>query len=126
VQLLTYFRDQRVRRNQSIIEIAGIDPASGSLRTNRIYERNPLTDEFEKVGESMILHEIAKEREWSAMQLERELRNRWRVLEYLAENNIRHISEVATIIQRFYFNPDGVLKQISADFSIIIIISIFV
>ncbi len=115
-----------MRRNQSIIEIAGIDPASGSLRTNRIYERNPLTDEFEKVGESMILHEIAKEREWSAMQLERELRNRWRVLEYLAENNIRHISEVATIIQRFYFNPDGVLKQISADFSIIIIISIFV
>jgi flagellar protein FlaI len=114
VQLLTYFRDQRVRRNQSIIEIAGIDPATGSLRTNRIYERNPLTDEFEKVGESMILHEIAKERGWSALQLERELRNRRRVLEYLADNNIRHISEVASIIRRYYFDPDEVLKQIAA------------
>jgi flagellar protein FlaI len=114
VQLLTYYRDQRVRRNQSTIEIIGIDPASGSLRTNRIYERNPLTDEFEKAGESMILHEIAKERGWSLMQLEKELRNRKRVLEYLAENNIRNINEVATIIRRYYFNPDGVLKQISA------------
>jgi len=48
------------------------------------------------------------------LQLERELRNRRRILEYLAENNIRHISEVATIIRRYYFDPEGVLKQISA------------
>lgn len=114
LQLLTYFRDQRVRRNQSTIEIVGIDPGTGALRTNRIYERSPLTDQFEKVGDSRVLRDIARERGWSALRLEKELRNRRRVLEYLAERNIRRLSEVAAVIRRYYFEPEKVLKEIGA------------
>ena len=114
LQLLTYFRDQRVRRNQSIIEVIGIDPASGALRTNRIFERNPLTDEFEKVGESHVLREISQERGWSALQLEKELRYRRAVLEYLANNKIKRMAEVAAIIRQYHFDPEGVIKQIGA------------
>jgi len=113
-QLLTYYRDQRVRRAQSVAEITGIDPATGSLRTNRIFERNPLTDEFEKVGESQVLREIARERGWSALQLEEELRNRRAVLEYLANNKIRRLSEVGAIIRQYHFDRDGVMKQVRA------------
>jgi len=112
LQLLTYFRDQRVRRNQSTIEVVGIDPASGALRTNRVFERNPLTDEFEKVGESHVLREIAQERGWSALQLEKELRYRRAVLEYLVNNRIKRMAEVAAIIRQYHFDPEGVMKQI--------------
>ncbi len=114
LQLLTYFRDQRVRRNQTVIEVAGIDPATGSLRTNRIFERNPLTDEFEKVGESQVLREIAKERGWSALDLERELKQRREVLEYLSKNNIRRLTEVAAVLRQYYFEPEKVVQGIAA------------
>jgi flagellar protein FlaI len=113
LQLLTYYQDKRVRRNQSIVEILGVDPTSGALRLNRVYERNPVTDHFEKVGDSQILMEIARERGWGMLDLEKELKNRQRVLEYLAEKNIRRLGEVSKIIRSYYFDPEGVMKQIS-------------
>lgn len=112
LQLLTYHRDRRVRRNQSIVEVLGVDPVSGALRTNRIYERNPITDEFERVGNSQVLLEIAHERGWSAVELERELDNRKKVLEYLARKNMRRISEVSTIIRQYYFDPAKVMELV--------------
>jgi flagellar protein FlaI len=114
LQLLTYFRDQRVRRNQTIIEVVGIDPATGALRTNRIFERDPLTDKFERVGESKVLREIARERGWSALELERELRKRKEVLEFLYKNNIRRLHEVAAILRQYHFEPEKVMDQIAA------------
>lgn len=112
LQLLTYHRDKRVRRNQSIVEVLGVDPVSGALRTNRIYERNPITDEFERVGNSQVLLEIAHERGWSAVELERELENRKKVLEYLARKNMRRIGEVSTIIRQYYFDPAKVMELV--------------
>jgi flagellar protein FlaI len=115
LQLMSYYQDQRVRRNQTTVEISGIDAASGALRTNRIYERNPLTDKFEKVGESEILRDIAEERGWSAIRLQKELLNRQKILEYLARNNITRMSEVATIIRQYYFDPEKVIRQIGGE-----------
>jgi flagellar protein FlaI len=114
LQLLTYYRDQRVRRNQSIVEIVGIDPGTGALRTNRVFERNPLTDQFERVGESRVLREIAKERGWSALELDRELRRRQQILEYIYKNNIRRLHEVAAIIRQYHFDPEKVMEQMVA------------
>jgi flagellar protein FlaI len=97
-----------------VVEVVGIDPASGALRTNRIFERNPLTDEFERVGESRVLREIAKERGWSALELERELTRRREVLEYIYRNNIRRLHEVAAIFRQYFFEPEKVMEQIVA------------
>jgi flagellar protein FlaI len=113
LQLLTYFRDQRVRRNQTIIEVVGIDPATGALRTNRIFERDPLTDKFERIGESRVLREIARERGWSALELEQELRRRKEVLEHLYKNNIKRLHEVAAILRRYHFEPEKIMDQIA-------------
>lgn len=115
LQLLTYYKDKRVRRNQSVVEIIGVDPSTGALRTNRVYERDPITDTFEKVGDSHVLREIAKERGWGVLELERELRNRKQVLEYLAQRNIRRLGEVARVIGSYYRDPEGVMKQIAEE-----------
>jgi hypothetical protein len=114
LQLLTYYRDQRVRRNQSIVEVVGIDPATRALRTNRVFERNPLTDEFERVGESTVLRAIAKERGWSALELEREMQRRRQVLEHLYNNNIKRLNEVAAILRQYYFEPEKVIERLMA------------
>lgn len=115
LQLLTNYKDERVRRNQQTIEIQGIDSATGALRTNRIYERNPLNDDFEKVSEPTVLRDIAEERGWSTIRIEKELRNREKILRYMADNDITRLQEVARIIRQYYHDPDKVLNQIESE-----------
>jgi len=112
IQLLTYFKDKRVRRNQSVLEIAGIDQETGALKSNRLFERDPVTDQFEMLGDSMVLTEIMQERGWSALRLKTELENRRKVLEYLVEKDISSIKEVSKIIRQFHFEPEKVMKQV--------------
>jgi flagellar protein FlaI len=112
IQLLTYFKDKRVRRNQSILEIAGIDQETGALKTNRLFERDPVTDQFEKLGDSIVLNEIMQERGWSALRLKTELENRRKVLEYLVEKDISGIEDVSKIIRQYFFEPEKVMKQV--------------
>jgi flagellar protein FlaI len=112
IQLLTHVKDTRVRRNQSIVEIRGVDPETSGLVTNRLFERDPLTDRFEMVGDSLVMSEIMRERGWSALRIKEELDNRRRVLEYLVKKNIHHIEDVSNIIRQFYFEPKKVMEQI--------------
>jgi flagellar protein FlaI len=112
VQLLAYVNDARVRRNQSTLEIRGVDQETSGLVTNRLFERDPITDRFEMVGNSLVMNEIMRERGWSALKIKEELENRRRVLEYLAKKNINNIEEVSNIIRQFYFEPEKVMKQI--------------
>lgn len=112
IQLLTYFQDKRVRRNETIVEITGVDRETGALRTNHMFERDPLTDKFERVGDSQVLAEIMRTRGWSTLKLRRELENRQKVLEYLAAKDIRNINEVARVIRRYHYEPEKVMKQI--------------
>jgi len=53
-----------------------------------------------------------RERGWSALRLKKELDNRQKVLEYLAEHNISTIDEVSKIIRQYYFDPEKVMKEI--------------
>ena len=112
IQLLSHVKDTRVRRNQSILEIGGVDPESGALKTNRLFERDPVTDQFEMLGDSIVMGEIMRERGWSALRLKKELENRQKVLEYLTEHNISTIDEVSKIIRQYYFDPEKVMKEI--------------
>jgi len=112
IQLLSHVKDARVRRNQSILEIGGVDPESGALKTNRLFERDPVTDKFEKLGDSIVMGEIMRERGWSALRLKKELDNRQKVLEYLAEHNISTIDEVSKVIRQYYFDHEKVMKEI--------------
>jgi flagellar protein FlaI len=114
VQLLTHFKDVRVRRNQTILEIAGVDQETGALKTNRLFERDPVTDKFEMLGDSIILAEIMQSRGWSALKLKKELENRRKVLEYMVEKNINGIEEVSKIIRRYYFEPEKVMKEVES------------
>jgi flagellar protein FlaI len=112
IQLLTYVGEKRVRRNDSLIEIRGVDRETGALITNRLYERDPATDEFATVGDSLITAEIMRERGWSALRLKEELNNRRKLLEYLSENKITNIDEVSKIIRQYHFEPEKVMEQI--------------
>jgi len=112
IQLLTHFKETRVRRNQTIVEIVGVDRETGALRTNHLFERDQLTDKFEMVGNSLVMAEIMRVRGWGALKLGEELENRRRVLEYLVAKDIRGIEEVSKVIRQYHFEPEKVMKMV--------------
>lgn len=113
VQALLNVGEKRVRRTYIIVELTGMDPNTGDIRINVLFKWNPVEDKFERIGESQVLRDIMKQRGWTAEEMDEELENRRKVLEYLVEKDIRYYRDIARIIQMYYQNPDRVLKGIA-------------
>ena len=60
VQALVYRGQERIRRVQEIVEIAGADPVTGSLRVNTVFTYDPVTDRFSYHGRSQVYADIAR------------------------------------------------------------------
>jgi len=111
-QSISYLGKRRVRRTNTIVEFTGLDPATGGIRMNEMFRWNPSEDRYERVGDSIVLREVARARGWTQADIERELADRARLLKYLAERNIVKYGEVAPIMRNFYINPEKLMKQI--------------
>jgi flagellar protein FlaI len=114
VQILTNVGKERARRNQSTVEFAGVDPATKELRIVETFTWDPYTDSFKQIGESHVLREIARERGWSIIDLEREISNRTKILTYMAEKNITQSEKIAEVIRTYFYSPEKILKEINA------------
>ncbi|MDD3933228.1 MAG: type II/IV secretion system ATPase subunit [Methanoculleus sp.] len=112
VQALTHRGRDRVRRCREIVELAGIDPVTGSLQVNTVYEYNAVPDTFSYSGRSRILGEIMEYRGWSRTRLDEELRIRRSVLLAMHEQGIRDYRAVARIVQAFTIDRDRVLASL--------------
>jgi len=112
MQALIYRGRERVRRCQEIVEIVGMDPSTGNLRVNTVFEYNPVTDVFTYTGRSKIYNEIMTVRGWSKDDLEEEMKRRKRVLLAMDEQGIREYIPVSLIFQAYAINPDDVLDNL--------------
>lgn len=115
IQLLTRKGDERVRRNRQLAEINEIDSRTGELSYSEKFEWRPETDTFtHMLGTSSVLDEIRENRGWSQMDLQRELRNRQWVLQFMLENDIRDYRQFTSIVNEYYSDPDRVLERVQA------------
>ncbi|MDK2916398.1 MAG: archaeal flagellar protein FlaI [Euryarchaeota archaeon] len=112
VQALTHRGRDQVRRCREIVELAGIDPLTGNLQVNTVFEYDPVADTFSYSGRSRIFTEIMEYRGWSRSQLEEELRVRRTVLLAMHEQGIRDYRAVARIIQAWTVQRDRVLASL--------------
>ncbi len=71
------------RRVQSLTEIVGLDPETNELITNSVYSWNPADDTFLYSGHSYIYERVAMMKNLSMKDIEREVRNRADMLEYM-------------------------------------------
>nr|WP_292383168.1 type II/IV secretion system ATPase subunit [Methanoculleus sp. UBA430] len=112
VQALTHRGPDRVRRCREIVELAGIDPLTGNLQVNTVYEYNPVPDTFSYSGRSRIYAEIMGYRGWNRTRLDEELQIRRKILLAMREQGIKDYRAVARIIQAFAIEPDRVLASL--------------
>jgi flagellar protein FlaI len=113
IQALVYRGQERVRRSQEMVEITGIDPSTGNLMVNTVFEYNPVTDIFSYTGRSVIYSDIAERRGWGREELASEVSLRKSVLSAMQEQQIRDYISVSRIIQGFYIDRRQVIEKLS-------------
>ncbi|MDY6765455.1 MAG: type II/IV secretion system ATPase subunit [Halobacteria archaeon] len=112
IQTQTFVGGNRVRRNQKIVEILGIDPKTRNIRTDDIFQWDAETDSFIRTGNSTALQEIKRSRGWDDEELDRQIDMRREVLEYLLDNDITDYQEVSRTIQAFIIDPERIIERI--------------
>ena len=112
VQSLTHRGRDRVRRCREIVEITGIDPITGNLMVNTVFEYDPVADVFSYTGRSRVFDEIMEYRGWNRARLEEELRTRKRVLLAMHEQGIRDYRAVSRVVQAYTIDPGRVLASL--------------
>jgi len=115
IQEQVYIEEKRVRRTRSLVEVLNVDPETGDLGINELFNWEPSEDCFTKVGDSHTLQEIMHLRGWDSSQLRNEMENRRKILAYMYEKNIRNYVQVSIVIQAYQTHPKMVMEAIEKD-----------
>ncbi|HLY76949.1 MAG TPA: type II/IV secretion system ATPase subunit [Thermoplasmata archaeon] len=110
------------RRVQSLTEIVGLDPETNELITNSVYSWNPSDDTFLYSGHSYIYERVAVSKNWTMKEMEREVRRRADMLEYLKwkdslatrQNPFTH-RDVGRLVASYYKDPANAVAEARAE-----------
>lgn len=105
---------ENARRVKAVYEVETITP-EGSPRTNEYVSWTPIDDTFSFKNESTILDQIKQQYGFSQSEIEEELANRKKVLEWMYDNGYKHFTEVARIVSEYYKDPDSVMQAIEEE-----------
>ncbi len=110
------------RRVQSLTEIVGLDPETNELITNSVYSWNPADDTFLYSGHSYIYERVALMTNLSMKEMEREVRNRVEMLEYMVAKDSRASRQhpfthrdVGQLVAFYYKDPKRALDEARAE-----------
>ncbi len=101
-------KGKSARRVKEVIEIESIDTVTGRPRDSKVFVWLPSVDSFEYIGDSWVLHKISTEKGMPMNHVIKEIIRRKKIINWMVENNINQISEVAKYISMYHTNPEGV------------------
>ncbi len=105
------------RRVKSLTEIVGMDPETGELITNSTYTWSPADDTFNFSGHSYVFEKVRTIRNWSPREMEREVKRRVDILEYMKKTGVDNYKRVANIVSAYYRDPESVMKRVREELS---------
>ena len=100
------------RRVKGLIEIVGTDPQTDELITNNAYIWNPADDTFNFSGHSYVYEKVALAKNWSMREMEREVKRRKDILEYMQKIGVRYYRDVAKIVSAYYKDKEKVMAEV--------------
>ena len=101
---------QTVRRNIKVHEIVGLEPSTNELLSNVVFEWDGADDTFNYTGRSYKLEEIMDLKGYSEDEIWEEINRRKTVLEWMVRKGIRRYVDVASVIRKYYGNPEKVYE----------------
>jgi len=101
-----------VRRIKNITEIVGVDPDTEELITNKAYTWNPADDSYSYSGHSYIYDKVAQSKNWTEREMEKEVKRRKMVLDYLEKEEIFNYKDFAHMISSYYRDKEAVMEKV--------------
>lgn len=101
------------RRVKSLTEIVGMDPETSELITNSVYSWNPADDTFNFSGHSYVYEKVRTIRNWSPREMEREIKRRVDILEYMKATGVDNYRKVAKIVSAYYRDPKKIMQEVT-------------
>jgi archaeal flagellar protein FlaI len=97
--------NSRVRRITGVTEILDVDAATNELLTNEVYRWLPAKDQFQYLGRSFVLEEIAERTGKTLDGLVEEMRRKQQYLELMAKLGLTYYKDVSRAIASYYVAP---------------------
>lgn len=99
------------RRIRAASEISGFNPKINEIATQEVFRWNPKEDGFDFLGHSSLLERNCVKLGLAEADLERELKYRKTVLEWMLQQGIRKQIDVANVIREYCANPNRVFQK---------------
>ena len=113
VQVISHQRGERVRRTRAISEVHDVDQRTGDLDYRTVYRWKSAADDFESRSDgSRVLAEIRDELGWSELELDRELRDRQRVLAYASRRGLTDYQAFTALVNEYYTDKAAVMDRV--------------
>lgn len=103
------------RRIKAITEIVAVEPESNELITNNAYTWNPADDSFNYSGHSYVYSKVAQQKNWTSREMDREVKRRKMVLEYMNKKDIVNYKEFANITAAYYRDKKAVMDMVKEE-----------
>ncbi len=105
-----------VRRMTSVTEIIKLDSDTNQLIFMAPFQWISKTDDrFESSKTSKIMNRIKQQNDWNDEQLEEEVTNRMKVLEWMEKNNITTYKDFGRVIAEYQKYPKKVLERVNRE-----------
>jgi len=107
----TEVKGKPARRVSVGTEVKGFNMKTDEVLTEEIFRWNPKFDKFTSSGDSPLLEKHMKKMSLTEEDIQRELKARKTVLEWMVKQGIRHHGDVAKVIREYYANPNRVFQK---------------
>ncbi|MBW2995088.1 type II/IV secretion system ATPase subunit, partial [Candidatus Woesearchaeota archaeon] len=104
-------RDVNIRRIKAVEEVEKIESNWSKSIINHKYKWVPSSDGFVSSKKSLIFDKICERTGMPRAKLEKEFKNRTKLLAAMHKEKIINFSEVAAVLNDYYNNPASVLKR---------------
>ncbi len=103
-------KKQETRKLREIVEIINVAP-NGVTTTNTPFVWNSKDDQFYFKKNSKIFEKISQRYGLSMQEIEDEFRKRTQLVYKMLQNNVVEFNQVQDVINKYYKNPQSVLKE---------------
>ncbi len=101
-----------VRRITGIFEIVGFDRDKNVPITNEVFRWNAAPDRYDVINPSIVLKRISNQVGIPVENLQKEMADRTRILDWMLDRNITNFNDFANMVRLYYTNKERVLGLI--------------
>jgi flagellar protein FlaI len=99
------------RRVSIVTEIHGLEKTTNEILKEEVFTWNPKFDKFSSLKDSFLLEKHKSKIGMKDEDLDRELRSREIVLDWMVKKGIRNQLDVANVVREYYANPKRVIQK---------------